>query len=93
MAVIPSSTKANPSKVAQVSEPNSNRVFLLSTFEWFSPDFHDPVYRGFERDRKPQEAGPSHETVGCGHVETEPPQVGGEPKQEAELNQSESESI
>jgi len=26
----------------------STRAFMISTTEWFSPNFHDPAYRGFE---------------------------------------------
>ena len=26
----------------------NTRLFMVSTYEWFSPNFHDPRYRGFE---------------------------------------------
>jgi hypothetical protein len=42
---------ANPYGVRAILFPLevvNTRVFMTSTTEWFSPNFHNPVYRGFE---------------------------------------------
>lgn len=42
---------ANPYGVQALRFPFEvvgTRLFMISTSEWFSPNFHDPVYRGFE---------------------------------------------